>query len=305
MRKNVSGDLGLLLLFGAVGGGILWAMRKKKPKPVAEEVLQEQAETAQMESVSEPAPEAAQNPEAASFVAWPGARRASEMFNAIVVEETRPSERAGRSGDPNNLGWLTTVAFWDTYPEALGFPEGKIPANFKEVPDWRKFADAWVRIYKGIRNIIASKGKKKKKKQWPTGPFADASCNELVGQDEMVEWITKVVKPWVTHAITLFPPPSLPVDYKAYRDGVAKYIRQLTEYTLSKTIGACEPESEAQMYGPEYSSVWKGVWCNVVYALIERHNDFVDAYGDFDPRDIRFVCSDPDFDPREWSALHD
>ena len=86
---------------------------------------------------------------------------------------------------------------------------------------------------------------------------------------------------------------------------LAKYIRQLTEYTLSKTIGACEPESEAQMYGPEYSSVWKGVWCNVVYALIERHNDFVDAYGDFAPRDIRFVCSDPDFDPREWSALHD
>ena len=159
------------LLIALVIGGVLWvATRRKKSKvpPVTEE---EAVDELVKEGISAPQPPK----EGAAFVSWPGARRASEMFNAVVAEETRPSERHGRSGDPDSPGWLTNVAFWATYPEALDFPEGKIPSNFKEVPDWQSYANAWVRIYKGIKNIIASKGGKKKGKPSNLWDFKDVA----------------------------------------------------------------------------------------------------------------------------------
>ncbi len=190
MRTNPTG-YGTFLLFGLAAAAVILATRRKKAKPVteevlqeqAEEVLQEQAEEAQVEAFGEPVPEAQRQPEGAAFVAWPGSRRASEMFNAVVAEETRPSSYKNFSGDPNDAGWLTNVAFWETYPEALDFPEGKIPANFKTVPDWKSYANAWVRIYKGIKNIIASKGGKKKRKPANLWDMKDVgSREELKGE---------------------------------------------------------------------------------------------------------------------------
>ena len=105
------------------------------------------------EELSEP-----MRPEGAGFVAWPmdgEFRRGNEIFNAKIVVVTKPMEHAGHVGLPTSNNWLTNVAFWMTYPEALEFPGGKLPSNFKSVPDWKKFADAWVRIFKLVKKYRA------------------------------------------------------------------------------------------------------------------------------------------------------
>ncbi len=148
MRQNPN----IPLVLVGIGIGAAWLLtRKKKPK----QVLDDQAAGAQREELSGPLEPV---PEAAGFVAWPadGALRLGmEIVNAKYAVTMKPMEHAGHVGLPTSNSWLTNVAFWMTYPEALGFPDGKIPSNFKSVPDWKKFANAWVRIFKLVKKYRA------------------------------------------------------------------------------------------------------------------------------------------------------
>ncbi len=137
------------LVIAGVVAGVGYVVYRGREKAT----LQKEAMTAQKEGLGEPV-----QPEGAGFVAWPvdaAFRRGNEILNAKIVVVTKPLEHAGYVGLPTSNNWLTNVAFWMTYPEALGFPDGKIPSNFKSVPDWKKFASAWVRIFKLVKKYRA------------------------------------------------------------------------------------------------------------------------------------------------------
>ncbi len=179
-------SLGLLLV--AVGGLLLIATRKprRRPGPTEQALTEEAKVVLETESVGPPVPEAHQQPEAPSFVAWPADgdfRRGHEVINAAYAVQMKPMEHEGYVGLPTSTNWLTNVAYWMTYPEALQFPGGKLPANFKTVPDWQKFADAWVRIFKQVKKRRGTKAK-------PNNLFDFArvkSLEDLEVQEERLE----------------------------------------------------------------------------------------------------------------------
>ncbi len=170
------------LVIGGVIAGVGYVVYKSREKAVE----QKEAVTAQREELSEPV-----QPEGAGFIAWPmdaALRRGMEIINANIVVATKPMEHAGHVGLPTSNNWLTNVAFWMTYPETLEFPGGKLPSNFKSVPDWKKFADAWVRIFKMVKKYRAEPPPKPAPKPAPKKPPAGSQICQITHDDGRGIW---------------------------------------------------------------------------------------------------------------------
>ena len=68
-------------------------------------------------------------------------------------EEPTSFEGRTRKAGQSTSDWLTTYAFWMTYPTAP-----TIPAGWSTKPGWKPWVDAWVRINGTVKSMLASAG---------------------------------------------------------------------------------------------------------------------------------------------------